>query len=80
MPNKSWSDNREPNLLAMLDDSVMQAIMLRDYVTRQDVLALVAQFRSPERGEELQPLRARLNTLPIPSMNASPRELVAEGA
>jgi len=44
--SKLWTDNSEPNLGEMLDDSVIQAVMARDGVTQGDVLKLLVRFHS----------------------------------
>ena len=54
-----WTDNREPELAEMLDDTALQAVMARDGVTRQAVERLVGAFhrtgladRSSERESD----------------------------
>jgi hypothetical protein len=44
--SKLWTDNSEPKLGEMLDDSVIRAVMARDGVSRGDMLKLLVRFRS----------------------------------
>ena len=40
-----WCDNAEPSLAELIEDPVFQMILRRDGLTRQDVLAVVEQWR-----------------------------------
>jgi hypothetical protein len=44
--SKLWTDNSEPKLGEMLDDSVIRAVMACDGVTQGDVLKLLVRFHS----------------------------------
>lgn len=46
-----WTDNREPELAEMLEDTALQAVMTRDGVTRQAVESLVGAFHRVGRGD-----------------------------
>jgi hypothetical protein len=44
--SKLWTDNSEPKLGEILDDSVVQAVMACDGVTQADMLKLLVRFHS----------------------------------
>lgn len=82
--SKLWTDNSEPTLVDMLDDSVVKAVMACDGITRRDILKLVGRFHPTlsdwSVAESLEPFCDRSGYDPSVNTNVFPSVSTRDGS